>query len=147
MRYTTKTEYGLMCLIYMASNSELHPITIKEIVSDEHYSQTFTEKILQKLRAGKIVSSHQGSQGGYVLARPAAEITLREVIDALEGQTFEVFCEHVQRCCDSFQYRQQCRDPAYNDGLSRKKGRRLEPYSRFCAAFGRDGEYGWHRVV
>ena len=93
MRFTTKTEYGLVCLLYMAKSGSQGPITIKEIVQDEHYSQTFTEKILQKLRAAEIVTSHQGNQGGYALARPASQITLKEVIDALEGQTFEVFCE------------------------------------------------------
>ena len=93
MRFTTKTEYGLVCLIYMANHSELHPVTIKEIVQGERFSQTFTEKILQKLRTAKIVSAQHGNQGGYVLARPATEITLREIVEALEGHTFDVFCQ------------------------------------------------------
>ena len=93
MRFTTKTEYGLICLIYMANHAELHPITIKEIAKDERYSQAFTEKILQKLRFAKVLASHQGNQGGYILARPASQITLREIIEALEGRTFDVFCE------------------------------------------------------
>ena len=95
MRFTTKTEYGLVCLIYMAKHSELtiDPVTIKEIVKAEGYSLAYTEKILQSLRAAKIVASHEGHHGGYVLARPAAEITLKEIIEALEGATFEVFCE------------------------------------------------------
>lgn len=93
MRFTTKTEYGLICLMNMARHKELHPVTIKEIVRGEQFSQSFTEKIMQKLRAAKIVQSQQGKQGGYVLARKPSEITLREVIEALEGQTFEVFCE------------------------------------------------------
>ncbi len=93
MRFTTKTEYGLICLIYMANHAELHPVTIREIVKKERYSQTFTEKILQRLRGAKIVSAQHGNQGGYMLARPAAEITLREIVEALEGHTFDVFCE------------------------------------------------------
>ena len=93
MRFTTKTEYGLVCLIYMANHAEMHPISIKEIVLDERYSQAFTEKILQRLRAAKIVSAQHGNQGGYVLARPASQITLREIVEALEGHTFDIFCE------------------------------------------------------
>jgi len=95
MRFTTKTEYGLVCLIYMArhSNGEIQPITIKELVSAEDFSSAYIEKILQSLRASKIVNAVHGSHGGYVLARPASGITVKEVIDALEGATFDIFCE------------------------------------------------------
>ena len=53
MRFTTKTEYGLVCLTYMArhSNGEMHPITIKELVGAEDFSAAYIEKILQSLRA------------------------------------------------------------------------------------------------
>lgn len=95
MRFTTKTEYGLVCLIYMARQADLKldPVTIKELATAEQYSQTYTEKILQHLRAMGIVSAQHGNQGGYVLSRPPVEITLREIIEALEGNTFDVFCE------------------------------------------------------
>jgi len=93
MRFTTKTEYGLVCLMFLAKAGQDRPVAIKEIVQGENYSQTFTEKILQKLRAAEIVTSHQGNHGGYMLAKPASQITLKAVIEALEGQTFEVFCE------------------------------------------------------
>ena len=93
MRFTTKTEYGLVCLVYMARHATIHPVTIKEIVRGEKYSLSFTEKIMQKLRAAGIIRSQQGNHGGYILARGPSEITLKEIIEALEGQTFEVFCE------------------------------------------------------
>ena len=93
MRFTTKTEYGLICLIYMARNSSADLITIREIVKKERFSTPYIEKILQKLRAANIVTSHQGKQGGYALARTPSEITLKEIIEALEGHTFDMFCE------------------------------------------------------
>ncbi|MBI3312635.1 MAG: Rrf2 family transcriptional regulator [Candidatus Omnitrophica bacterium] len=93
MRFTTKTEYGLICLIYMAKKEGLGPVTVREIVKDEHYSVTYMEKILQKLRAAKIVEAVHGNQGGYVLARHPSEIHLKSIVEALEGRTFEVFCE------------------------------------------------------
>ncbi|MDP3919700.1 MAG: Rrf2 family transcriptional regulator [Candidatus Omnitrophota bacterium] len=93
MRFTTKTEYGIICLIYVARHAEINPVSIKQIVKGEQYSQTFIEKIVQKLRAAHILTSQKGNQGGYALARAASEITLREIIEALEGSTFEVFCE------------------------------------------------------
>ncbi len=95
MRFTTKTEYGLVALIYMArhTNASPQPITTKELVGAEDFSPAYTEKILQGLRGAGIVNAVHGSHGGYVLARPASEITVKEVIDALEGASFDVFCE------------------------------------------------------
>lgn len=99
MRFTTKTEYGLVCLINIAKHTLVspEPVPIKDLVKDEGFSLAYTEKILQTLRAAKIVGSHQGHNGGYVLARPAGEITLKEVVEALEGATFDVFCEPETR--------------------------------------------------
>lgn len=93
MKFTTKTEYGLVCLTYMAQKGPDQLIAIKDIVRDEGFSHTYLEKILQKLKAAGIVHSHQGKDGGYALARLPSAITLREIIEALDGQTFEVYCE------------------------------------------------------
>lgn len=93
MKFTTKTEYGLVCLTYMAHKGRDQLITIKDIVRDEGFSHAYLEKILQKLKAAGIVRSHQGKDGGYALARQPSAITLKEIIEALEGQTFEVYCE------------------------------------------------------
>ena len=95
MRFTTRTEYGLVSLIYMARHSEMNldPITIRELVTAEHYSPAYTEKIFQSLRAAKIVSAQHGNRGGYVLSRLPSQINLKEIVEALEGDTFEVFCE------------------------------------------------------
>lgn len=94
MKFTTKTEYGLVCLIYM-SREDGHPhwITVKDIVKNEKFSATYMEKILQKLKTAGIVQSQQGKDGGYGLARNPSSITLKEIIEALEGQTFKVYCE------------------------------------------------------
>lgn len=93
MRFTTKTEYGLVCLVYLARHTTADLVTIKEIVAKERFSVAYIEKILQSLRAAHIVTARQGHSGGYSLARPASEITLKQIIEALEGHTFEVFCE------------------------------------------------------
>jgi Rrf2 family protein len=92
MRYTKRTEYGLICMIYIAKNLEANWVTIKEIAAKENYPVAYIEKILQSLRHAGLVVSHQGNHGGYELARKPSEITLRQIIDALEGTTFEVFC-------------------------------------------------------
>ncbi len=97
MRFTTKTEYGLVCLIYLAKSYPNQLVAIKDIVKEEGFSTTYLEKILQRLRASNIVVSYQGNQGGYALARPPREITLKEIVESLEGGTFDVFCEPSTR--------------------------------------------------
>ena len=93
MKFTTKTEYGLNCLVYMARQVPGEMVTIKDIAEKERFSLPYIEKILQRLRSAHIVVSHQGKNGGYSLARHPSEITLKEIIEALEGGTFEVYCE------------------------------------------------------
>lgn len=93
MRFTTKTEYGLMCMVYLArQGGQTSWITIREMAQQERYPVAYMEKILQALRQANLVVSHSGTQGGYGLARRPSEITVREIIDALEGGTFDVFC-------------------------------------------------------
>jgi Rrf2 family protein len=92
MKFTTKTEYGLVCMVYMARHADKRCLTIKEIAAHESYPVPYIEKILQALRQARLVKSHHGSQGGYALAKKPSEITLKQIIDALEGSTFEVFC-------------------------------------------------------
>lgn len=96
MRYTTRTEYGMVCLAHMARkflDNGNSIVTVKEIAEKERFSITYVEKILQSLRAANIVVSHQGKQGGFSLSRHPSEITLKVIIEALEGHTFDVFCE------------------------------------------------------
>lgn len=97
MKFTTKTEYGLICLVYLAQHQGGKPLTAKEIVADESYSIAFIEKILQALRKAKLVDAHHGMQGGYTLAKDPSGITFRDIVEALEGKTFEVFCEPENR--------------------------------------------------
>lgn len=106
MRFTTKTEYGLTCLIYMARKESLTLVSIKEIVGSEQYSETYVEKIFQSLRLANIIASHRGKQGGYSLVRSPQEINLREIIEAVEGATFDVYCQPLIRkdiVCTHFQ--------------------------------------------
>jgi len=97
MRFTTKTEYGVICLAHMAKKAWPDSITVKEIAEHEGFSTAFTEKILQGLRRAGIVVSQQGNKGGWMLTRPPEDINLKEIVEALEGSTFEVFCAPKRR--------------------------------------------------
>jgi Rrf2 family transcriptional regulator, iron-sulfur cluster assembly transcription factor len=92
VRITTWAEYGLICALHLARRSEEGPVTGRDVAGKERLPTDYVEQILLRLRRAGIIRSTRGARGGYVLARPAEEITVREVIQASELATFELHC-------------------------------------------------------
>jgi Rrf2 family protein len=92
VRITTWAEYGLICALHLARRNEEGPITGREIASGERLPPDYVEQILLRLRRAGIVKSTRGARGGYALARPAAEISVRDIISASELATFDLHC-------------------------------------------------------
>jgi Rrf2 family protein len=96
MKLSSQEEYGLRCLLRVASLSTPGYVTINEISEDEGLSVFYAAKLLRILRQGGFVRSVRGQVGGYALARPADKIIVGEVLAALGGRLFDPrFCfEH-----------------------------------------------------
>ncbi len=92
MRITTLAEYGVICALHLARRAEEGPITGREIAASEQLPVDYVEQILLRLRRAEIVRSTRGAHGGYSLARPASEISIRDVIAASEMTTFDLHC-------------------------------------------------------
>jgi Rrf2 family protein len=92
VRITTWAEYGLICALRLARRAGDGPITGREIAATERLPGDYVEQILLRLRRAGLVASTRGAKGGYTLARPAAEISVREVIAASELATFDLHC-------------------------------------------------------
>ena len=92
MRITTWAEYGLICTLHLARRASEGPLAGREIATRERLPQDYVEQILLRLRRAGIVRSVRGAHGGYALARPADEITVRAVIAAAEQATFDLHC-------------------------------------------------------
>jgi Rrf2 family protein len=90
MRLSRKTEYGLRALAHMARGRKSW--SIQELSEREHIPVKFLEQILLALRLSGLLTSRRGMLGGYSLARPAAEISVGEVIRALDGPVVPVPC-------------------------------------------------------
>ena len=105
MRITTWAEYGLICALHLARRDSEGPVTGREIAERERLPTDYVEQILLRLRRAGIVKSTRGAHGGYALARPATDISVREVISASELATFDLHCvSHPvddQRCAAS----------------------------------------------
>jgi Rrf2 family protein len=93
MRITTWAEYGVICALHLAKRGTEAAITGRDIAARERLPADYVEQILLRLRRAGIVSSTRGARGGYALARPAADITVREIIAAAELVTFDLHCE------------------------------------------------------
>lgn len=92
MRITTWAEYGVICALHLAKRTETGPVNGREIARLERLPADYIEQILLRLRRAGVINSTRGARGGYVLARPAAEISMRDVIHASELETFDLHC-------------------------------------------------------
>jgi Rrf2 family transcriptional regulator, iron-sulfur cluster assembly transcription factor len=92
VRITTLAEYGVICALHLAKRSDDGPVTGREIAASERLPVDYVEQILLRLRRAEIVKSTRGAHGGYALARPSSEITVRDVIAASELTTFDLHC-------------------------------------------------------
>ena len=93
MRITTWAEYGVICALHLAKRADNGPVTGRDIATREKLPADYVEQILLRMRRAGIVSSTRGARGGYALARPASDITVREIITAAELMTFDLHCE------------------------------------------------------
>ena len=94
MQLLAQEEYGLRCLLQVAGREGTKPLTIPEISQAEGLSAEYTGKLMRALRQSGLVVSTRGAGGGYLLSRPATEITPWDVIRGLGGSFFEDgFCE------------------------------------------------------
>ena len=92
MRITTWAEYGLICALHLARRAGTGPVTGRDIAARERLPADYVEQILLRMRRAGIVNSTRGARGGYVLSRDAAEISVRDVIQASELTTFDLHC-------------------------------------------------------
>jgi Rrf2 family protein len=92
VRITTWAEYGLICALHLARRVDDGPVSGREIAAQEKLPADYVEQILLRLRRADIVQSTRGARGGYTLARPPAQVSVRDVIQASELETFDLHC-------------------------------------------------------
>ena len=92
MMFSTKAEYGVRVMAHLAASDDPEPVPLGTIADAEALPLAYLEHLVQRLRRAELVESRRGAHGGYSLARPAAEITMAEVVAALEGQIAPIEC-------------------------------------------------------
>jgi Rrf2 family iron-sulfur cluster assembly transcriptional regulator len=85
MQITRSGEYGLRGLLFLAKQPPEKVILVSEISKDQKIPETFLAKIFQRLSKAGLLRSARGAKGGFSLGKPASEITMREIVEAIEG--------------------------------------------------------------
>lgn len=98
MQITRETDYAIRCVQYL-SCSKGETLMVDRIAKGMHIPKTFLAKILQKLVKGGVVKSFRGARGGFRLDRRPDEITLLDVIEAIEGPVAMNSCALDKRTC------------------------------------------------
>ena len=100
MKISTKGRYGCRAMLDLANRYGHGPIMVKDIAARQELSEKYLEQILSELRKAGLVNSVQGKNGGFQLAKKPDQITLFDVINALEGGLAPVRCVEDATYCD-----------------------------------------------
>jgi Rrf2 family cysteine metabolism transcriptional repressor len=103
MLFSTKAEYGVRLMVELGRRAgsrapeEAEPVALATVAEAETLPLSYLEHLVAKLRQAGLVSSVRGAHGGYRLARPASEIAMLDVVEALEGPVAPMECFHIER--------------------------------------------------
>lgn len=101
MKISTKGRYGLRALTDLAAHLEGEPISLTSVAKRQNLSLNYLEQVFGTLRKAGIVKSIKGPQGGYLLTKAASEITVQEILEALEGKFSIVDADQEQAEMDA----------------------------------------------
>ena len=97
MKLNTKGRYAVMAMADLAKSNVKKPISLTEISLRQGISINYLEQIFLKLRKNNLVNSARGSSGGYVLSKPANEIKLSNIINAVDEKIKTVQCKQESK--------------------------------------------------
>jgi len=100
LKLTKKADYGLIAMRHLASRGHSTACSAAEIAEEYGMPQEALAKVLQRLAKARLLASHQGTRGGYVLARDARSISAFEVIQAIDGPFLMTSCSVHRTDCE-----------------------------------------------
>lgn len=100
MRLSTKARYAVRAMVELALSYDGEPVKLKTIAEKQDLSIKYLEQVMNPLRVNGFVSTQKGSRGGYRLIKPPDQITLYDLIYAVEGSLAPVDCVDNPETCD-----------------------------------------------
>ena len=102
--YSAGVEYGIHCLIFLVGDGgESRDASVRDLAELQGVPQDYLAKIFTKLAKAKLVAATEGVRGGFRLARPADEITLLDIVTAIDGQKLIFDCREIRGRCALFE--------------------------------------------
>jgi len=98
-KVSAKLEYGLRAMILLAEDYPKEKLSLSQMSEKEAMSREFLAQLMVNLKKANLVESYKGISGGFILAKNPSDITLREIIEALEGPIKLIECIHVNDTC------------------------------------------------
>ncbi len=100
MKLSTRSRYGVRMMYELAVHYGKESVIIRDIAERQDISEKYLSKLIMPLKGAKLVNSARGSHGGYILARDPSKITLREIVEIMEGGITVVECIKNSDVCD-----------------------------------------------
>lgn len=100
MKLSTRSRYGVRMMLDLACNYGEKPVFLKDIATREKISEKYLSLIVIPLRSAGLIRSIRGARGGYILAREPENISLRDIVEAVDGETCLVNCVKDPGSCD-----------------------------------------------
>ena len=100
MRLTTKGRFAVTAMVDLAMRQTRGPVTLAAISERQHISLSYLEQLFGKLRRHNLVTSVRGPGGGYNLARPAGEVSIAEIVKAVDEALDATQCGGKENCHD-----------------------------------------------
>lgn len=95
MKLSTKGRYGLRAVLDLALNCDQEAVALSSIAERQSISISYLEQLIAKLKKAGIVNSIRGAQGGYILAKATEDISVGDILRALEGDLNPVDCSEI----------------------------------------------------
>lgn len=108
MRITSSIEYATRLMLTLAEEHGKAPVPADRLAEADNVPADYVSQILVKLRRAGLVTSHRGSSGGYALSRLPSEITIEQVVRAVDGAVFEEVCERYDEGTKDCRHQGQC---------------------------------------
>ncbi len=99
MKLSTRSRYGVRLMLALGISEKKDPVFLKDIARSEEISEKYLSQLIIPLKAAGLVTAYRGAHGGYVLGREPGRITIREIIEPLEGDLHLVDCVTGPEVC------------------------------------------------
>jgi len=145
VKISSRGRYALRFMIDLAQHSSGEAVTLKEVSQRQEISIKYLEQIVTLLNRGGLIRSVRGNQGGYLLAKGAAEYTAGEILRIVEGDLFPVACmENQPNHCSRYA---TCKTIGFWEGLYKVVNQYVDSVTLEDLAASSEDDSGWNYSI